>query len=36
MNEKEKNTMTDREAYQFMRWGIVAVSLLLAISTIPH
>ena len=36
MDNQEKNKMTDREAYQFMRWGIVAVSLLLAFSIIPH
>ena len=36
MDTKEKSKMTDREAYKFMRWGILALSLLLAVSFIPH
>lgn len=36
MESKQNKKMSDREAYKFMRWGIVAVSLLLAISNIPH
>ncbi len=36
MGTKGNSKMTDREAYKFMRWGIVALSLLLAVSIIPH
>jgi hypothetical protein len=36
MDTKERNKMSDREAYKFMRWSILAVFLLLAFSNIPH
>lgn len=36
MKRNDNQKMSDREAYKFMRWAILTLSLVLAFSNIPH